>query len=330
MLCLILRKTRSLIAVMLAITCTLIIISYVNTKYLNNSDLKLLFGIMNSQLVSGIIGTIILGIFINGIGLIYQLTVSSIKAHKEAIDKFIFENILSKYNSSETHINVIRLTDQLLALRVSSKLCEAIEYVKQEYSHLWDDLDNHYPEIKQEIENYCNRISRHNNMVSKLNEYLYEDSIKLAEQIRNISPKVDKEIYQHILLDILRKIINELYNLSSKNTWHSIPESMIEEILENYINKLKISKEPDGTLIIHSWRLRYITEEECRNIIVPQLYTHIKELILNQYKNELSNIIHSKLSLENEKKTREHIILNKIKTMKDIQNLPIRKPCKYI
>ncbi len=69
-------------------------------------------------------------------------------------------------------------------LSIRSTLHLAVNDVRKENENLWEDLKNHYPELKADVEDLCTRIEQFNESVRRL-------ELRVRKYVEEIVNKLD-------------------------------------------------------------------------------------------------------------------------------------------
>jgi len=127
-----------------------------------------------------IISAIIVGIFVQGISLIYRLFENAIEKHLEELKK-VAQTFTDKLDKEPAYFtNTVGGIDEIyiLYMHIKAPLCEHYNKIKSIYDDLVDDIGNHWRragEVINKVDNLCKNIEQHNKDVSNLEQRLFEN-----------------------------------------------------------------------------------------------------------------------------------------------------------
>lgn len=266
------------------------------------------------------------------------------RSHKEDINR-----LLSKLLEEEPPVGIFyddRLTDTLTkGISYTFKVCDRLKSIKEDTSEenmrdslLWEDLKNHWPQLKDSIEELCNSIKRHNNKVRGLRNYIRKKISDLTVEYLSSDYPIFNEIL--ILEDFIKEFVDkidiELLNCKDyligdrrylSRCIEYIKNTAVPEIF-NYINIL-LEKHVKNNRI-HKQKIEVIYDNEEKSIFHKNMAKKLIEIIENlkgdeHIKSNLKILKEEKTSLE--ERSRE-IIRNIIRII-DLKRLEGRS-CDYI
>lgn len=216
MLILIIKKSWSFIAVGFIIMIMVFMINYSPLfKYL--PTLQEIRDALNPSIP--IIAALLIGIFAQGIGMIYKLFEEAIKNHleklKEVTQALINEKEKFPYFSD---LGVLRIADvHKLHLYIKAPYpCDHYKNIKSKYGNLVEDIGNHWPkagEIINKVRRLCINIEHHNNEIKKLEGDLLKfikslvQNNKAIRRLSGLNFENFEAIIWYLLIYIVRSIV---------------------------------------------------------------------------------------------------------------------------
>lgn len=307
LLSIVIKRSWSLILLSIAV----IVFYMVLNAPLPSNIIKLLRDMFNPAIP--LISAILVGLFMQGVAVIYRMIEWALIEHKKDIDKMINE-ILEKYKHPTRPPDVIydRGFD-LNHLRVSSDLCQAINEIREKFGHLWEDLENHFPEVKRNIEDFCERLKKHEeelkNLEIKIEEKLHQYVSQVASEFN-----VNSHTYKILVGRVLKNCLERFKVRAIEN-----PEEFISRVVE----ELDVKKERDvavvGGLKVGVWSAEI--KERTKDILIATI---------KEYEDKLRHAHEKTQELREYKEKEEQALCNELEKVLSLKVLPMKKVCKFI
>jgi len=275
---------------------------------LDKKLLESLRGMFNP--VIPLISAALAGFFIRGVGVMYRMIERALIEHKKDIDKMINEIL---YRHPGLPGVILNGGFDLNQLRVSSDLCWAVNEVKEEFGHLWDDLRNHFPEVKAHIENFCEKLKKHEEELKTL-------EAKIREKLRQYTSQIVDEFnvnfsnYERLIGHMLKNYLEKFKVEAIENP---------KEFIDKLIDELDVKKEGNMILVwgfgVGVWNAEI--KERTRNILIA---------IIEEYRDALRRVHEEAQELRGYKEKEERTLRDELKELLSLKVLPMKKLCKFI
>lgn len=281
-----------------------------------------------------IIAAIIIGIFMQGVGLMYKLFESAIRVHLEELNE-VAKEFLDKVKGVKEPARFSNevegtLNGYLLYMHVKAPLCTCYEEIVSKYGDLVRDIGNHWNEAGKTLDKLnelCERIKRHNENVRKLKHELLnymENLIKrnVVPQLPGLIPEYYSNLVERVLFD---PIVPEVVRRDKK--FKNIDKSFIADLCKPYIEE-DLKSEHD-TLRVGGCNVGSITLDDWREHGVRLTIEVICEA-LKKYADQLDEYVNEGRKLiERAEKIRNELMKN-LEYIAKARFLPLTKLCDYL
>ena len=328
----VLRRGWSFIALSIVILVLVFLINYdpVITLYPQlQSILQPIRGAINRCIP--IIAAIVVGIFTQGIALIYRLFESAIEKHLKELNevaKALYDKIkeikMPAYFSASTRV----LGGYQLYMHIEAPLCDRYKDIVQDYGDLVEDIGNHWNKAGKaldEVYELCNEIDQHNKNVKNLERKLEECISALIKndvipRLPGADPALLKNFINFMLLsEVVPKIVRQ--------------RKKFKEIDRNYVANLYKSHNPsleyrDGNLWVDGHNVGRITPNDWKkheDLIIEIIYK-----VLRKYNEQLDRCVdEGQRLIERSKNILSELKVN-LEYVAKARFLPLAKLCKYL
>jgi len=240
-----------------------------------------------------------------------------LEKHKEDIDKMIEEFIEACERSEEYFIPAVSYSPsfRLEYLWVKSRLCSAVNDIKKKYEILWEDMDNHFPDIVKDIEEHCNEIKEYNGRLhafeERINSHVEQVVDSAVKDFKGLADNGYKSLLCKVLISCLSK---ERIMKTIEDVKGSISREIANMSVEDVNGNIQV-----GGCIVRLWG------HDLKKRTVKELVKIIEE---NKY--ELRVVYEMGTKLQEEKKRQEEEVLRRLKEVLMMKALPMKRTCKFI
>ena len=279
-----------------------------------------------------ILAAVIVGIFTQGIGLIYRLFENAIEGHLKELNEVAqaFSDKLDKEPAYFTNTVGGIGEIYILYMHIKAPLCEHYNEIKSTYGDLVDDIGNHWRragEVINKVDNLCKNIEQHNKDVSDLRQKLLENMQKMIEDkavlgLSGLIPDYFKTFMRFVLFEVVvRRIVDEnrLFELLEHG-----------DIVRIY-NARGLRAEPDGSgiLKVGGYSVGRITPSDWKEygekFVIDIIYK-----VLKKYGAQLDEYVEKGKNLIEQAKNIAEELKKELNDVAKARFLPVAKICKYL
>ena len=282
-----------------------------------------------------IIAAIIVGVFAQGIGLIYKLFENAITKHLEELNnvaKKFFEKVKDvdrpAYFANE-YPNVVG--SYMLYMHIESPLCSSYKDVKAGYGELVEDMGIHWSsvsEVLRSLDRLCLDIDKHNSRVYEIERKLrgcLRNVIKrdVALRLRGANPDYLYNFVDFILFGhVIPGVVNDGKRFSDVD--YDYIESMYRSVTKSF--KLEVK---DNSLRIGSFNIGPITPGAWRcngdKLVVDMVLE-----VLRKFSNDLDKLTEDGQHLIKYSQNIAPRLREELEHIANAKFLPLTRLCRYI
>jgi len=342
LLLLVIRKSWSFIALSLAILASVFIVNYdplashpLISHVLNLQTIQKIRSALNPCIP--IIAAVIVGIFVQGVGLIYRLFEDAVRRHLRELNEVaqFFINKLQETEKPAYFTNSIRapvIDGYILYMYIEAPLCEHYEDIKSRYGDLVEDIGNHWRragEVINEVVSLCKDIAQHNRSVKELEQRLLGDVQKLVmskaiSRLPGLIPDYFKNFMRFVLLGIvIPRVVKE------NQLFKQIECDFIAHAYKSYTKDFKVDPDSSGILRVGGYSVGRITPDEWREH-GEKLVIEIAYKVLKEHHNQLDKHVEEGMKLIEQAKKVTEKLEKELDNIAKARFLPLTKICRYL
>lgn len=278
-----------------------------------------------------IIAAVIVGIFVQGISLIYRLFENAIERHLKELNE-VAQTFTDKLNKETAYFsNMVDGMGETYVLYMHTKapLCKHYNEIKSAYGDLVDDIGNHWRragEVINKVDNLCKNIKQHNKDVNDLEQKLLENIQKMIKDevvpgLPGLIPDYFKTFMGFVLLKVVPCIVSE------NRLFVRLERDDVARIYN--ARGLRVEPESSGILKVSGYSVGRITpsdwERHGKKFVIDIIYDVLKKYgtQLDEYVKKGNNLIEQAKSIAEELK-------KELNNVAKAGILPVAKICKHL
>ncbi len=326
----ILRRSWALVALTLVIVLMVAIVNY-DPIASHMPSYKYIRQAVNSSLP--IVSAIVVGLFAQGIGMIYNLFMEAVRKHKEELkeaSKFLLDELKGVNEPAYFNYRSNVADSSYLYMHIESPLCEAYKRAKERFGDLLEDIGNHWPkagDVLRELEELCNNINEHNNSVRMLEMRLkdqLEEEVKsyVITRLQGLNTGYFLNfVMNFMLVHLVPKVVNNELSFRevTKEYVANVYDSLNFEAKIDNLGHLEVGIYNIGKVNLNDWK------RHGKDVVINVVYR-----VLAAYAHDLDELVERGEKL----KSRAKELLNELKEhLSGVEKagiLPLRKICKYL